>query len=90
MIITVKSYHLEDLPKYSRMLNPDSQQTKRFMLKLNNWTGAYKNLVKEVQKVYGSSLNNSNSFKIYWIDDEKEMVSISTDNEFQTGEIKDY
>ena len=85
MLITVKSYRLDELPKNSRSINPDNHQTKRFMLNVNNWAGCYAQLFNEVKKVYSSSLNSPNSFKIYWIDDEQEMVAISTDNEFQTG-----
>ena len=88
MVITIKSYRLEELPKNSHMIQPDSQQTKRFMLNINNWEGSYKILIREIQKVYGSSLNNPNLIKIFWVDDEKELVSISTDNEFQTGEFR--
>lgn len=90
--LKVKTYRLKEFPKNSKLIDV-GEDIKRFILELTEWPGAYANLLNEIQQIYKIL---ANSFKIYWKDEDDELIRLTNDrdvrtaNEFSNGLIKVY
>ena len=79
--IAIKTYRLEEFPPNAKITS-QGDQIKRFELICNDFNQIYVKLLEEIHNVYGEI---GVSFKLYWKDDENELVVLANDTDFQTA-----
>ncbi len=80
--ISVKVYKLKEFPQNKVIFN-QSDEIRRIFIEGNEMKEIYQNLLKEIRLAYGFSYDYF--LKLYWRDEEDDLVILSNDKEFQTA-----
>jgi hypothetical protein len=80
--INIKIYKLKEFPQNKVIIN-QSDEIRRIFIDGNEPKEIYQNLLKEIRLAYGFS--HDYTLKLYWRDEEDDLVILSNDKEFQTA-----
>jgi hypothetical protein len=80
--IAAKIYRLKEFPVNSKVTCNQSDEIKRILI---DDSKSFKKIVKEIETAYSISLENNNGLKLFWKDEDDELITLSNDQEFKTA-----
>ncbi len=82
--VGIKTYRLEQFPPNAKVTN-QGDRIKRFELTYGDQTEIYSRLMQEIRSLYMEEIDSGNSFKLYWKDEENELIVLANDLDFKAA-----
>ena len=82
--VGIKTYRLDHFPVNAKLTN-QGDRIKRFELTYNVIDQIYSKLLHEIRNVYNDENDRRTNFKLYWKDEENDLISITNDSDLQSA-----
>ena len=82
--VGIKTYRLDQFPSNAKLTN-QGDRIKRFELTYNESDQIYYRLMQEIRNVYNEESDRAKVFKLYWKDEENDLILIANDSDFRTA-----
>ena len=82
--VGIKTYRLEQFPPNAKVIN-QGDRIKRFELSYNDQTDIYFRVMQEIRNLYNEEIDRGNNFKLYWKDEENELIVLANDLDFKAA-----